>query len=102
MSKFRHYFALFLVAMSIAVVGCGSPPPISVSLSPSSAQTSDQSQSLAITAAVANDTSGKGVTWNLTGPGSLSSSTGSSITYTSPTTRLTSAQQATVTATSVA
>jgi hypothetical protein len=104
MSKFRYYFALFLVAMLIAMVGCSgsSAPPISVSLSPSSAQAIDQTQSVAITATVANDTSGKGVSWSLTGPGSLSSSTGSSITYISPTTNLTSAQQAMVTATSVA
>ena len=102
MSKFRHYFALFLVAMLIAMVGCSSPPPISVRLSPSSAQAIDQSQTVGITATVTNDTSGKGVSWNLTGAGSLSSSTGSSVTYTSPTTNLTGAQQATVTATSLA
>ena len=105
MSRFRHYFALFLVAMLIAMVACSgssSSPPISVSFSRSSTQAIDQSQSLAITATVLNDTSGKGVSWNLTGPGSLSSSTGLSVTYTSPTTSLTSAQQATVTATSVA
>jgi FG-GAP-like repeat/Putative Ig domain len=105
MSRFRHHFALFLVAMLIAMVACSgssSSPPISVSFSRSSRQAIDQSQSLAITATVLNDTSGKGVSWNLTGPGSLSSSTGLSVTYTSPTTSLTSAQQATVTATSVA
>ncbi len=101
LSSLRHLFVLFLVAMLIAMVGCSSSPPISVSLS-SSAQAVDQSQTVNITASVTNDTSGKGVTWNLTGPGSLSSSTGSSITYTSPTTSLTSAQQVTVTATSVA
>ncbi|MFZ0202053.1 MAG: hypothetical protein WAL05_22870, partial [Candidatus Sulfotelmatobacter sp.] len=49
-----------------------------------------------------NDTSSKGVSWALTGPGSLTSAMGPSVTYTSPTTSLTSAQQATVTATSVA
>jgi hypothetical protein len=102
MSKVRHYFALWLVAMLIATVACSSPPPISVSLSPSSARMIDQSQNLAITATVANDASGKGVSWNVTGPGSLSSPTSSSVTYNSPTTSLASAQQATVTATSVA
>jgi hypothetical protein len=101
MSKLHHYFALFLVAMLTAMFGCSSPPPISVSLSPSSTQAIDQGQTLTITATLANDSAGKGVSWNLTGPGSLSSSTGSSVTYTSPT-NLTSAQQATVTATSVA
>ncbi|MGA7440597.1 MAG: hypothetical protein WBW82_00390, partial [Candidatus Sulfotelmatobacter sp.] len=53
-------------------------------------------------ATVTNDTSSKGVSWALTGPGSLTSAMGPSVTYTSPTTSLTSAQQATVTATSVA
>jgi hypothetical protein len=103
MSKFRHYFALFLVVILIAMVGCSSSssPPISVSLSPSSAAI-DQSQTVNITATVVNDSSDKGVSWNLTGPGSLSSSTGLSVTYTSPTTSLSSAQQATVKATSLA
>ncbi len=103
MSKVKHYFALGLVAMLIAMVACSSSnSPISVTLSPSSARMIDQSQSLAITATVANDSSGEGVSWNLTGPGSLSSSTGLSVTYASPTASFTSAQQATVTATSVA
>ncbi len=102
MSKLRDCSALFLVAMLIAMVGCSSSPPIAVSLSPASGQAIDQSQSLAMTATVTNDTSDKGVTWSLMGPGSLSSSTGLSVTYASPTTNLTSAQQVTVTATSVA
>jgi hypothetical protein len=105
MSRLRSCaVALIVLAMVAVMSGCSSssPPPISVSLSPSSAQAIDQSQSLGITATVANNTPGKGVSWNLTGPGSLSSSTGSSVTYTSPTTNLTSSQQATVTAMSLA
>lgn len=102
MSKLCHYFAFFLVAVLIIMIGCSSSPPISVSLSPSSARAIDQSQTLAITATVTSDTSNKGVSWSLTGPGSLSSSTTSSVTYTTPTTSLTSPQQVTVTATSVA
>jgi hypothetical protein len=95
--------ALFAVAMAALMGGCGSlSPPISVSLSPSSPQAIDQSQTVAVTATVTNDTSSKGVSWTLTGPGSLSNSTGPSVTYNSPTTSLTSAQQATVTATSAA
>jgi hypothetical protein len=96
--------ALFVLAMAAFMGGCSSAsPPISVSLSPSSPQTIDQGQTVpGITATVTNDTSSKGVSWTLTGPGSLSNSTGPSVTYTSPTTNLTSAQQATVTATSVA
>ena len=66
MSKFRHYFAFFLVAMLIAMVGCSgsSSPPITVSLSPPSAQAIDQTQTVAITATVASDTSRKGVSWS--------------------------------------
>jgi hypothetical protein len=95
---------LFVLAIAAAMGGCSSSsaPPISVSLSPSSSQAIDQTQTISITASVANDASFKGVSWTLTGPGSLSSPAGSSITYSSPTTNLTSAQQATVTATSVA
>jgi FG-GAP-like repeat/Putative Ig domain len=96
--------ALFVLGMAALMGGCASssPPPISVSLSPSSPQAIDQGQTVVITATVTNDTTSKGVSWTLTGPGSLSSSTGPSVTYTSPTPNLTSAQQATVTATSAA
>ena len=95
--------ALFVLAMAAVMGGCGSSsPPISVSLSPSSPQAIDQSQTVAVMATLTNDTSSKGVSWTLTGPGSLSNSTGPSVTYISPTTNLTSAQQATVTATSAA
>jgi hypothetical protein len=94
---------LFVLALAALMGGCStsSPPPISVSLSPSSQEAIDQSQTVGITATVTNDASTQGVSWTLTGPGSLSSSTGPSVTYTSPTTSLTSAQQVTVTATSV-
>lgn len=98
-------FVLFVLSLAAALCGCSSSPPrppISVSLSPSSQQAIDQTQTLGITASVTNDTSNRGVAWTLTGPGSLSNSTASSVTYTSPTTIITSAQQVTVTATSVA
>ena len=72
-----------------------------MSLSPSSSQAIDESQTVVITARVTNDVSSKGVAWSLTGPGSLSNTTGLSVTYTSPT-NLTSAQHATVMATSLA
>ena len=55
-----------------------------------------------VTATVTNDASSRGVAWTLTGPGSLSNPTGPSISYISATTNITSAQQATVTATAVA
>jgi hypothetical protein len=94
---------LFVLAMAAVMGGCGSSsPPISVTLSPSSPQAIDQGQTVVATATVTNDTSNKGVSWTLTGLGSLSNSTWPSVTYISPPTNLTSAQQATVTATSVA
>jgi hypothetical protein len=95
---------LFALAILGGMEGCSSssPAPISITLSPASSKAIDQSQSLAITASVTNDTSSQGVTWSLSGPGSLSSSTGFAVTYLSPTTAVTSPQQATVTATSTA
>ncbi|HEV2402509.1 MAG TPA: FG-GAP-like repeat-containing protein [Candidatus Sulfotelmatobacter sp.] len=104
MSRVRHYSALFLLLVLIGMTGCSgsSKPPISVSLSPAAAQGIDQGQMLSVSATVSNDTSGKGVSWVLTGPGSLSTSTTSSVTYNAPTTNVTSAEQATVTATSLA
>jgi hypothetical protein len=94
--------AVFVVATAMLAACGGGSTPISVSLSPSSPQEIDQGETAAIVATVMNDTSTKGVSWTLTGPGSLSDSTGPSVTYSPPTTNLTSSQQATVTATSVA
>lgn len=93
--------SLFALALVTFATGCSSSPPISGSLSPSYAQAIDQSQSVTITATLTNDTSGRGASWSLTGPGSLSGS-GPSVTYTSPTISLTAAQQATVTAAPIA
>jgi hypothetical protein len=91
------------VAIAMVLGGCSSSaPPIAVSLSPSSSAMIDQSLSVAITATVTNDSSAKGVTWTLNGPGSLNPSTGPSVTYVSPSTSITSAEQATVIATSLA
>lgn len=98
-----HTFCL--VALLVAAMGMGgcssSAPPISVSLSPSSPQAIDQGQTVAITATVTNDPSYEGVSWSLTGPGSLRNTTTLFVTYNSPTTSLTSAERAVVTATSV-
>ena len=82
-----------------------------LSLSPSSSPSIDQTQSVTISATLSNDRRLEGVSWTLIGPGSLSGGTSpgslpggmaASITYNSPTGNLTSAQQATVIATSVA
>lgn len=96
----------FLVGMTMLLGGCGSSPPpsppISLSLSAPSPQAIDQGQTIGITAAVTNDMSSSGVTWKLSGLGSLSNPTELSVTYNSPTTNLTSAQEVTVSATSLA
>ena len=96
--------ALSCIFSLAAAAGCGSsaPPPVSVSLSPSSSQTIDQTQNVSISANLTNDQTAQGVSWTLTGSGSLSDSTPTSITYNSPPGNLVSAVQATVIATSVA
>lgn len=92
----------FVVAVLAFIQACSnSSHPISVNLSPSSAQAIDQGQTLSVKATVVNDASSRGVTWSLTGPGSLSS-TSAFTTYTPPTGSLAGTQQATVTATSIA
>jgi hypothetical protein len=62
----------------------------------------DEGKSVGISATVTNDGSGKGVRWSLSGPGSLAGSSGTAVSYVSPSTPITSAEQVTVTATSAA
>ncbi len=104
MSRLCSYVvALLVLALAAVMGGCSSSsPPVSVSLSPSSPQAIDQGQTVAITATVTNDSSQRGVSWTLTGPGSISSSSGPSVTYMPPSTNITSAQQATIRVTSAA
>lgn len=102
----RMFWGTSIIAVAIILTGCSNSPslPVSVSLTPSSPQMLDQGLGLkvSIQATVTNDRSLKGVMWSLTGPGSISTSSGSSVNYVPPTATLASAQQATVTATSVA
>jgi hypothetical protein len=62
---------------------CSSSPPISVEVSASSMQT-DQGESVTVTAAVMNDSSDLGVSWSLSGPGSLTNQSSLSVTYVAP------------------
>jgi hypothetical protein len=92
----RKLTILLIINGSVVFLsGCGGsqaiPPAISVSLSPSSAQTLDQSQSVKVSATVANDTANKGVSWSLSGTGctgascgALSNQTATSVTYSAP------------------
>jgi hypothetical protein len=99
----RQSRVLLSLAMGILVcasfgTGCSSSS-ITITLTPSITQTLDPGAYLAITASVTNDSSSKGVTWSLTGPGTLSSQTTTSVTYTAPTVA-SSNSTATITATS--
>ncbi len=88
-------FALLILS------GCGgSSNPVSVTVT-ASAATVDATDSVTLTATVANDKTPGGVTWTVTGGGTLSNTTSTGATYTAPAAS-SSAVTATVTATSVA
>jgi len=100
-----HLSALQLIT-AMVLSGCGGgtnapPPPISVSFSAGSSQTLGQGQSVMITAIVANDSSGKGVSWTLIGPGALSKQSSTLVEYDAPA-KLTDNANATITAGAVA
>jgi hypothetical protein len=116
--KFMQKIGLALVVGTLALLaGCGGgSTPVAVSLTSSAPQGLDQGQSTTITATIANDSTNSGVKWALTGPGTLSGATATSVTYTAPASvplgagarpasnvrpRLAAAATATVTATSV-
>jgi hypothetical protein len=84
--------------------GCGAgnstPPATSVTVT-SSAATVDATDSVTLSATVANDKTPGGVTWTVTGGGTLSNTSTTGATYTAPAAS-SSAVTATVTATSVA
>jgi len=94
---------LLILALGFVMAGCGAsaPPAISVAVSPNTALTIDQGQQKSFTASVTNDSASKGVTWSVSGGGTLTGSTSTSVTYNAPT-PVTANQTATVTATSVA
>jgi Protein of unknown function (DUF3443) len=84
----RSYLVLVLVGTLGFLAGCssnGTPVGVatSITLTPSSASV-DAGQSVNITASVANDSSGKGVSWSLAGAGTLSNQTSTGVTYTAP------------------
>jgi hypothetical protein len=101
----RKLRALSSVAVGILVwtlvfAGCSGSNSLTVTLSPASGQTLNPGATVTITAAVANDKNNQGVTWTLTGPGSLSGNTTTSVVYTAPS-NVSANTTATVTATSV-
>jgi hypothetical protein len=92
----------FIVLTLLVLSGCGTSgaPPIAVGLTPSSTQSIDQAQTVPITAAVAHDPKTAGVTWAVSGGGTLTNTSTASATYDAPAS-VTTAFTATVTATSV-
>ena len=87
--------------LSLCVAGCGGgSKPIGVTATASST-TVDGGDAITLSASVDNDKNSAGVSWNLVGPGTLSSTSTTGATYTAPA-ATSSAQSATITATSVA
>jgi len=102
----RKFRILLLVALGIFVwvvvfAGCSGSNSLTVTLAPASGQSLNPGQTSTITATVANDNTNGGVTWTLSGPGTLSGNTKTTVVYTAPPT-LSVTTTATVTATSVA
>ncbi len=95
-------FALILLSAQVCfLVGCSGSNTLSITLSSPTGQSLNAGQSLTITATVANDKNGAGVTWALSGTGALSQNTPTSVIYTAPS-NVEAATTVTITATSVA
>ncbi|HEY4842296.1 MAG TPA: Ig domain-containing protein, partial [Terriglobales bacterium] len=92
----------FIILSLLVLSGCGTSgaPPIAVGLTPNSTQSIDQAQTVPITAAVAHDPKTAGVTWAVSGGGTLTNTSTASATYDAPAS-VTTVFTATVTATSV-
>ena len=89
-----------LLAVLVVVGGCStSSKPITVMLSFASPESIDYGQTLTFTATVTNDSKNGGVTWAITGAGTLSGQTTTSATYNPPAPG--AATSAMITATSV-
>ncbi len=107
MSSKRYLAAVLLYGctalLTLGLPGCSnssSTHPIGVALTPSSTQSIDQAQTVSITVSVTNDSKNAGVTWTVSGGGTLSAQNTTSATYNAPTS-VTSAFTSTVTATSI-
>lgn len=105
-AKSNFWIALCSLGCASILSSCGggsSSPPLQISVTfPSgNSQTIQQGQVITITASVSNDSLGKGVTWTLTGPGTLNKQMTTSVEYDAPASVI-SNMTATVTATAVA
>ena len=93
--------ALGILVCALVFAGCSGSSTISITLAPATAQTLNPGQTVTITATVANDKNNQGVSWSLTGPGTLSSNSTTSVVFTAPAS-VSTTTTATITATSVA
>jgi hypothetical protein len=100
--KFRPLGLLVvgILVYSLVFSGCSGSGTIAVTLSTSETSL-NPGQTATIIATLTNDRTDAGVTWTLTGPGTLSGNTTTSVVYTAPST-VAVATSATITATSVA
>ena len=74
----------FAVLAVLSGCGGGGPKPVVVALSLASPQAVDYGQTLAVTATVTNDVMTKGVTWTVSGAGTLTGQTATGVTYMAP------------------
>lgn len=101
MVKFRVHLLCLALFFALSLAGCSSSNPIVITLSPLTPPVINAGQSQTITASLANDINNQGVTWSLTGPGTLTDYSSTSVTFVGPT-DISIATTSTVTATSVA
>jgi len=99
--KFRVCLFFLALLSVLSVPGCSSNGTIQITLSPTTPPVINAGQSQAITASLTNDVHSQGVTWSLTGPGSLIDQTSTSVTFIAPV-DISIETTSTVTATSVA
>jgi Putative Ig domain len=91
-----------ILVWAMVFAGCsGGSNSLTITLTPASGQSLNPGDTATITATVANDSTNGGVTWTLSGPGTLSDNTKTTVVYTAPTS-ISVTTTATITATSVA
>jgi hypothetical protein len=99
-ARFRILLLVLGLVSTLMFTSCSGGSGISIALSPNTTPTINQGATQSITATVSNDSSNAGVTWTLSGPGVLSDSSTTAVTYVAPSV-LSASTSATVTATSV-
>ncbi len=102
MEKFKGSLLLLagIIVCTLGLPGCSGKGSLTITLSPTTAPTLNSGQTQSITATVTNDPKNQGVTWSVTGPGTLSNQNTTSVTYVAPS-NISQSSSATVTATSV-